>query len=266
MTGQALTTAGEPETTEDDFLGGALRLLQPRRGYRAGIDAVLLAAAAPVAAGRAERVLDVGAGVGTVGLCVARRVDDCAVDMIERDPWLAGFGRRNIAANGLAPRCRMHVHDILDRSADMAEMGLPQHGFAHVLANPPYHDADGGTPATDPRKAAAHAMPAADLDRWARFLARMAAAGGTATVVHKAELIGPLLAAMSPRFGALAVLPIQPRPETAAIRVIVQGARGSRAPLTLLAPLILHETDGHAFAPRAAAVLRDGAALALRSA
>ncbi len=54
------------EITEDGFLGGQLRLRQPRGGHRAGHDAILLAAATPARSG--DRVVDLGAGVGAPGL------------------------------------------------------------------------------------------------------------------------------------------------------------------------------------------------------
>ena len=63
--------------TDDAFLGGQLRLFQPAQGYRAGMDAVLLAAAVPAEAG--QRVLDLGCGAGTAGLCLAKRVDAVAL-------------------------------------------------------------------------------------------------------------------------------------------------------------------------------------------
>jgi hypothetical protein len=59
------------ETTDDSLLGGRVGLTQPARGHRAGTDAVLLAASAPVRAG--EMVVDVGAASGAVGLMVAAR-------------------------------------------------------------------------------------------------------------------------------------------------------------------------------------------------
>jgi tRNA1(Val) A37 N6-methylase TrmN6 len=261
MDRDAMTSAAD--LSEDAFLGGALRLMQPARGYRAGVDAVLLAAAAPVSAGRGEHVLDVGAGVGTVGLCVARRVDDAAVWLLERDPILAELARQNIVLNRLDPRCRVVVADVGAPGSELQALGILPHSFAHVLANPPFHEDGRGTPAADAGRARAHAMTAGELDIWARFMARMTAAHGTVTVVHKAEAIGPLLSVLERRFGALRVLPIQPRAAAPAIRVIVQGVRGSRAPLTLLPPLILHDVHGHGFTPPAEAILKHGAALPL---
>src|ERR1700740_1903825 len=79
---QALT-----DTTEDAFLGGQLRLRQPRSGHRSGHDAILLAAA--TAARTGDRVIEFGAGVGAAGLALARRVGGIELVLVEIDPQLA---------------------------------------------------------------------------------------------------------------------------------------------------------------------------------
>jgi tRNA1(Val) A37 N6-methylase TrmN6 len=262
MTSPATGLSEKADVTEDAFLGGAIRLRQPASGYRAGVDAVLLAAAAPLAPGRSERVLDAGAGIGTVGLCVAARVPDSRVVLVERDPEFARLARENVALNAFGGRVSVLEADVCGRATDHEAAGLPAEMFDHTLANPPYHDVAGGTPARH-RKAGAHAMSAGELDRWGRFLARMTRQGGTATVIHKAEALADIIAALAPRFGALKVLPIHARPAMPAIRVLIQGVRGSRAPLKLLAPFFLHGPVGHGFTQEADAVLKRGAALSL---
>jgi tRNA1(Val) A37 N6-methylase TrmN6 len=79
-------------------------------------------------------------------------------------------------------------------------------------------------------------------------------------MVHTAAALPAILAAAEGRFGGLAVLPVHPRAGEPAIRVVVTGRKASRAPLTLLPPLVLHDEVG-AFTPRAAAILRNGAAI-----
>jgi tRNA1(Val) A37 N6-methylase TrmN6 len=246
--------------TDDAFLGGALRILQPKDGYRAGVDAVLLAASAPVRAGRRERVLDVGAGVGVVGLAVARRIADAEVVLIERDPRLAELARANIERNGLLERVRLIEADVEQPLGGQPALAALAESFDHVLANPPFHTQGRGTAASNPTKAAANAMAEGSLIDWSRFLAAMARPSGTAAVIHKAEALAALLAACEGRFGALEVLPIHPRRDAAAIRVIVRGIKGSRAPLSLLPQLTLHGHD-NAFRPEIERVLRGGAGL-----
>jgi tRNA1(Val) A37 N6-methylase TrmN6 len=253
------------EITDDAFLGGALKLLQPRTGYRAGIDAVLLAAAAPCMKGGHERVLDAGGGVGTVGLCVARRCPDAAAVLLEREPMLVALANENARRNSLADRVQVFSGDILASATEMAGLGLVAESFDHVLANPPFHVDGEGTRSPDALRSVAHSIPEGDLDQWGRLLARMAVPGGTATLIHKAEALGRVLGALSGRFGGLKILPIYPRAGQPAIRVIVQGNKGSRAPLTLLPGLILHG-EGNAFTPAAELILRSGAGLELEKA
>ena len=246
--------------TDDAFLGGALHILQPATGYRAGLDAVMLAAA--VTAEGPARVLDVGAGVGTAGLCLARRVASARVTLFEKEPALVRLARENIQRNGLSARASAIEGDI-GLSAETAKvLGLEPESFDHVIANPPFHDAYGGTLPPDPLKAGAHTMPDDGLERWARFMARMAVPGGSVTVIHKAEVLSRLLAAFDARFGGLQILPLHPRAAAPAHRIIMAGRKGSRAPLTLLAGFVLHGEDG-AFTPQAQAILRGGAALRL---
>jgi tRNA1(Val) A37 N6-methylase TrmN6 len=249
-------------TTDDAFLGGALHLLQPAKGYRAGLDGVLLAAA--VAAADGEHVLDVGAGVGVVGLAVARRLPRVRVTMAERDGQLAALARSNVARNGLAGRVHVIEADITRPLRDNAELAAAAEGFDQVAANPPYHVEGRGTAARDATEAAANAMPENALEHWMRFLAAMARPGGTVTLIYRADALQQVLAVMAGRFGATRVLPVYPREGEIASRVLVQATKGSKAALQLLPGLVLHE-KGHGFRPNVEAILRHGAALDLNS-
>ena len=260
-----MPSAAASATSEDAFLGGALRVRQPAAGYRAGLDAVLLAAAAPLGGNHPERVLDVGAGVGVVGLAVARRAGEARVTMVEREPTLVALCRLNILANGLGERARIINADVGRPLAGQAELLQLKESFEHVLANPPYQVEGAGTASSLPEKAAAHAMPEAELETWLRFMAAMALPGGSATMIHRADRLSQVLSAFSRRFGRLLVFPIFPRRGAAAHRVLVQGIKGSRAPLQIRPGLILHE-DGPGFRPEIDCILRGGAALDLSTA
>ena len=257
---QTSATQDRPLVTNDAFLDGALSIRQLRSGYRAGLDAVMLAAAVPGEAGRPLRVLDVGAGVGTAGLCVARRLPSAEVVLLEKQRELAELAAEYVQHNDLAARVRVVTADIGATAAELRAHALVDESFGHVIANPPYHDTDAGTLAPDALKAGAHAMDEGGLEAWARFMARMAAPGGVATIIHKTEALGRVLAAFDQRFGAIRILPLYPRVGTLAHRIIVQGTKGSRAPLQVLPGLVLHEA-GNGFTPAAQEILRRGGAL-----
>lgn len=245
--------------SDDAFLGDALRVLQPRIGYRAGLDAVLLAATI-AERGEAFRVLDAGAGVGVVGLCVARRIADAEVVLVEREPALADLALQNAERNGLAGRVSVVRGDVTGKADKLNQ--VPAEAFDVVLANPPFHAAGHGTASDKPLKAASHAMGGDELDAWVRFAARVARPGGTLTTIHKADAITDLLDAFGRRFGAIRVKPVYARVGEPAIRVIVSGIKGSRGRPEIRPPIVLHG-DGHGFTPELSAILREGAPLAM---
>lgn len=244
--------------TEDAFLGGALSILQPRVGYRAGLDAVLLAAA--LHASGSERVLDMGSGVGVAGLAAAYRLSGINVTLVEQDAALVEIARQNIARNAMNERVRAIAADVTQRLGSAPELHALAERFDHVIANPPYMVEGRGTSAGDAIKAAASAMPEGDLGRWMKFAASMLRPGGTLTLIHRAEALAEVMAAVDGRFGGAIVLPVHPFAERPASRVLVQAAKASRAPLVLLPGIILHDAD-RSFRPEIDAVLRRGAAV-----
>lgn len=254
---------GSGATTEDVFLGGLLTIEQPAKGFRAGLDAVLLAAAVRPSPTRELRVLDAGSGVGTAGLCVAARLHEADVCLLERDPALAALARANVGRNRLGQRVHVIEGDILAKAAEHEAAGLHAGQFGVVICNPPYLPAGRSSLPADAVAAGAFGMPAEHLERWVRFIARMAASGGEMVMIHRADALGSILAAIGARFGALVVLPLHPRAGEPANRILVSGIKGSRAPMQLCAGLVLHG-EGNAFVPAVDAILRGGQALALR--
>jgi len=247
-------------TSDDAFLGGRLRILQPLEGHRAGLDAVFLAAAVPVSGGDSADVLDAGSGSGIVALAVAARAGAVRVRGVEIVPELVSIANLNAERNQMAGRVRFLEGDLTAPLATLKEVGLAPNTFDHVVANPPFEVIGRSRTSTMALRNRASAMAAGDLDRWARFLAAMARPGGSVTLVHRADALGEVLAVLGGRFGGLAVLPLHPRSGEPAHRVIVQGRKASRAPMRLLPGMVLHEKDG-TFCAGATKILRDGAPL-----
>lgn len=240
-------------TTLDTVLGGRVILHQPALGYRVAIDPILLAAACPAEPG--ESVVDLGCGVGTAALCLARRVPDVHCTGIDLQPELAALANHNAEENKLADRVRFIAGDILDRA-------LPIYAAPadHVIVNPPYLKRGTATPSGNPVKALANIEGDADLAAWVAAAAKSVRSGGSITFIHRADRLPELLALMGARCGGLAILPLHPKAGAAAHRVLVAGRPDHRLPAMLLPGLVLHEADG-SFAPLLQRILRDGAAL-----
>ena len=249
---------GPDEVTDDGFLGQRLRILQPRRGYRAATDPVFLAAAVPARSG--ESVLELGCGAGVAGLCLGARVPGLSLSALERQPGYAALARMNALRNGI---------DLTVVEGDLAAMpGDLRRPFDHVIANPPYLAAGDGTAATDAGREAA-LREDTPLAVWIDAATRRLAPGGWLTLIHLAARLPDLLAALDRRLGALSVLSLAPRPERDASRVILRARKGGRAAFRLLAPMVLHDgaahdTDRDSFTAEVRAVLRDAADLSSR--
>ena len=237
------------ERTLDGFLGGRLTIAQPKRGFRAGHDTVLLAAAVPAQAG--SRVLELGSGAGIAALCLAARVPDVEVLGIEIDPGLVELARDNAARNGVAGRARFETGDVLQFAV--------RSGFDHVFFNPPFYPASGQE---SPHPARDRAMRDADqtLAAWMRVGLSALKDRGTATAIVRADRVSELLSAAEGL--AATMFPLLPHAGEKPKRTIVQVTKGASGPLRNAAGLVLHEANGRN-TEAAEAVLRHGAPLKL---
>ena len=247
-------------TTIDDFLGGRIGVVQPKAGHRAGSDAVLLAAAVPARAG--DRVLDVGAGVGVAGLCLLARVPGIEVTAVEIDARLSALAAANAARNRFGDKFHSVNADVTAPGKLLRAAGLMREGYDQLIANPPFHATGKVRAAPDGARAAAHVMDAGGLAEWVRFFAAMAAPKALLTLIHRPDCLTELLPLLEGRFGGVTVFPLFARRGEPATRIIVRAEKGSRAALSLLPGLVLHQADG-SYTKEAEAVLRGGQALDL---
>jgi tRNA1(Val) A37 N6-methylase TrmN6 len=246
--------------TRDGLLGGRITIAQPASGYRAGTDSLLLAAAVPARPG--ERVLEAGIGTGAAALALLSRVPDCRVVGIESETGHAELARGNAAGNAFADRLDVICCDISNATVDhLKSRGVPA-GFAHAMANPPYYEKGRARAPADASRRAAHIGEAGALALWVARLGAAVRGAGTVTVIHRAAMLGELMAAMRRHVGGPVVLPIAAHAGDDATRIIVQARKGARSPVRLMAPLVLHLDDG-AYGPQAELVLRAGAGLDL---
>lgn len=248
------------ELTHDDFLGGKLSLLQPKTGYRAGVDPVLLAAAVPAEKG--DTVLELGCGAGAASLCLSARVDGLALTGVEIQPLYAELCRKNAVHN----RARM---DVVEADLTQLPAQIRNTSFDHVIMNPPYYDRTASTRANDQGRDTALGGDTA-LQDWIEVGAKRLRPKGYFTLIQRMDRLPETLASADRVLGSITVLPIQARVGRPSGLFILQARKNGRAAFRMLAPLILHcgdvhGTDGESYTAQVSAILRDGADLSLEA-
>lgn len=254
------TGGPQPDLTDDAVLGGRLRIKQKKKGHRVGHDAILLAAATGARSG--DRAIEFGAGVGAAGLALAMRVAEVTATLVERDNELVAIAAENIERNGLERRVRAVSLDVTASADQFAACGIGPGTADHVLMNPPFNNPGRQNVSPDPARRDAHVAEEDTLSAWIDAAAWTLHSAGTLTLIWRADGLAEVLAAVGPRFGDMAVLPVHGRTGEPAIRVIVRGRKGSRAPLRLLPGLALNDRNGKP-SSEAEAVLRNAEALPL---
>ena len=242
----------DKELTQDDFLGGLVRIRQPRNGYRAATDPVFLAAAVPAKPG--QSVLELGCGAGTALACLCRRVDGIEAHGLELQPDYAALARRNAADNALG--FNVHTGDLLDMPAP-----IRAGSFDHVFTNPPFYEAEASSPPRDGGRDTAHRIGAAQLDDWITVGLRRLKPRGYFTIIHRADRLADILKSLHGKAGDIHILPLTPREGRPAGRVVIRARKGSAGGLVLLAPLVLHQGEAHSkdedsFRPEVRNILR----------
>ena len=244
------------DLSHDAFLGGKLRLWQPRGGYRAGVDPVLLAATVPATSG--QTVLELGCGVGAASLCLATRVRGIKLIGVELQPDYAALAVRNATEAG----CDMQVvvADLRALPADIRQVQAD-----HVIMNPPYYDRDHGTQSSDSGRDTALGgdTPMAD---WLNIGISRLRPKGFLSLIQRIERLPDVLSALDGRVGSVVVQPLTAREGAMPHLFILRTKHSGRAPFRLNAAIVMHQGDAHdgdrdSYTKSINDVLRDGAAL-----
>lgn len=241
----------EGAAAESALLGGRVRLRQPVKGYRAGMDAALLAAT--VEAGPGQRVIEAGCGAGAVMMQIAARRAGISLTGLERDAAMAALARDNAVLNGADASIIEG-----DVAAGFRALDLPP--FDWAVSNPPFFDDPGALRAPAEGKRGAW-MADDGLKAWTNFLLKSVREGGRIVVIHRADRLADLLALLGETAGSFAVRGVHPHADEPAKRVLVQAIKTGKAPLRLLPPLVLHDRAGAKHTAEAEAILRGEAGL-----
>jgi tRNA1Val (adenine37-N6)-methyltransferase len=223
--------------TTDSILNGAITLIQPRRGYRFSVDAVLLGRFIRPRPG--ARIVELGAGCGVISIMAARLYAPREVVALEVQAELAQLAQRNAALNGVTV-VRAVAADIRAKIAAVADGA-----FDLAIANPPYRSAGSGRRSPDRGRDLARAESKAELRDFVAAASRYLKHGGKAafvfTAARAAELISELRAA---RLEPKRIRMMHPRLQLPATTILIEARKGGGVELEVEPPLILYAAQG----------------------
>jgi tRNA1Val (adenine37-N6)-methyltransferase len=243
-----MKSADDAHTTLDSILGGRLRILQPRDGYRFSVDSILLGRF--VRARDRDRVLELGAGCGVVSIMVAAKSRAREVVAVEIQPTLAALIARNAAMNRLAQVSAIHA-DLCGRKID----GLASASFDLVVANPPYRARNAGRESPNSGRRIARGSTQGSLADFIDAAARYARNRGIVAMAFAASRSAELIAELRARsLEPKRIRFVHPRTGRAASTILVEARKGGGIEVTIEPPLALYGDDG-TYTAEAAAML-----------
>ena len=242
------------EFTKDSFLGGGIRIWQPKKGYRAGIDPILLAASVNVGAG--QKVIDLGCGVGTASFAIGYRVKNVELYGIEIQKVFADLADLNSKENGI--ELQVECSNISNLSSNITSKN-----FDHVIANPPYFDRKSSVRGINlsKEKSFGDTLP---ISEWLKVAAKRAKPKGFVHFILRSDRLMEIFTNMPNSLGSLVITPIISRKNENAKLTILHAKKNGRAGFIISSPIVLHPLDSDSrekYVPEVEKVLRNGASL-----
>lgn len=180
----ALAPPAVPDNESLDSISGHFGLFQLRDGHRFSTDDLLTAWYGTTWAPSAARVLDLGSGIGTVGMVVAWRLPGARLVSIEAQDDSVRLARKSAAYNGLTARCDIRHGDFRDPN-----LLAPDERFDLALGSPPYFPIGTGAEADHPQKVQCRFELRGDIGDYTRIAVRHLAHGGVFACVFPEDQI-----------------------------------------------------------------------------
>ena len=239
--------------TIDAFYSGRIKLFQPKTGFRAGTDSLLLASA--LNHDMQGQALELGTGAGGALLPAAFRLSKMSFTGVEIDPEMVGLAVRGISENGFEDRVSVEARDAGALPVDW------QNQFDLVFSNPPFFE-PGTIQAPGAGKERAY-LESLTLRDWLNAMLFALRPKGTLVLVHRAAELARILSVLERQTGEITVLPVHSYPGLEAKRVLIRARKGLRpGPLRLLEPKYLYAEKGGERTDWALNMQRDGAEIA----
>lgn len=222
----------------DDLERNGHRIIQKKKGFCFGMDAVLLSGFAKAFVG--ERILDIGTGTGIIPILMEAKTEGSAFVGLEIQEEIADMARRSVALNGLEEKIKIITGDIRG-----AKSLFSPSSFDVITSNPPYMDHAHGLKNPDKVKAISRHEVLCTLEDVVREAGRMAKPGGRFYLVHRPHRLIQIINMLS-KYGLepKRMKFVHPFVDRDANMVLIEAVRGGRPMLKLEKPVIVFREPG----------------------
>ena len=219
-----------------------VKICQSRKGYRFSVDALLLYSF--VTMPLAERIADLGAGSGIIGLLLAKKYPSASVTLFELQQRLASVAEKNVALNNLGKRVRVMQGDVRDMSA-ITSPPADAGSFDMVVSNPPFRKERSGLVNPEEERAVARheiKLTLPELVRAAHYLLRTK---GRFFLVHHPGRLAELVSVLrEKRMEVKRLRFVHSRASSEAKMVLVEALHGGRGGVKVERPLVIFDEKG----------------------
>jgi tRNA1Val (adenine37-N6)-methyltransferase len=225
--------------TFDALLGGRIRVVQEKNGYRFSLDAILLAGFVRLRGG--ERVMDLGTGIGIIPLILGKKGGAAGeIVGVEIQEKLTELARTNVRNNGLEDLIHIYQGDI----RRVAEV-FPPSAFDVVVTNPPYYRVSSGKINPSSQKAIARHEVMCTIDDLLQAAAYLLKEGGRIFVIFPAYRSVTLFVRLrSAMLEPKTLRWVHSRENEDAKFILTEAHKGGGEGVEVLPPLVVYAHDG----------------------
>ncbi len=242
---QAMST--HDDYTDDSLFNGRIRCLQPSKGYRFSLDAVLLGNFISVRPG--EKILDLGCGSGIISLILAYRWSSCQMTGLEIQPSLVQLAQKNVVLNNWQERINILSGDL--RNIDEI-FAAGQYDW--VVSNPPYRKTGSGRMNIEPEQLVARHETMADVSRVVRASNWILKNKGRAAFIYPAARIATVLYELKKQgLEPKRMQAVYSYPGGPATLMLIEALKGGGEELTMLEPFYIYQEPEGEYSPEMAA-------------
>ena len=228
---------GEDERI-DDLQRNGYRIIQKKKGFCFGMDAVLLSGFAQVKEG--EVAVDLGTGTGIIPILLEAKTNGKHFTGLEIQEEVAEMAGRSVRLNQLEDRVDIVRGDIKEASRLFGKAS-----FDVVTSNPPYMNDNHGLKNPDQPKAFARHEVFCTLDDVCREASLLLKSGGRFYMVHRPHRLVEIITALKTyKLEPKRMKLVHPFADKEANMVLIEAVRGGKSMMKVEAPIIVYKEPG----------------------